>query len=279
VSEFAGVVLVGGRSTRLGVDKVELFADGVARVLRDAGAAEVLRVGRDEVPDDIADVGPLGGVATALRLASHDVVVVLACDLPDARPEGVRILVDALDDDPDADVAMPAGEPLHAAWRVRALPSVVAAIEEGRLAVRAALDRLRVVEVAGIDPGWLRNVNTPADLVQTAAMADAGVPEIDVEELVRRHADGAVIVDVRRVEEYESGHVPGAVLLPLDQLGSRWEEVPDGVEVLVICATGARSGRAVQALNEAGRTTVNVAGGTKAWIDAGHPVVTGTEPQ
>jgi rhodanese-related sulfurtransferase len=122
-------------------------------------------------------------------------------------------------------------------------------------------------------------VNTPADLVQTAPMADSGVPEIDVEELARRHADGAVILDVRRVEEYEAGHVPGAVLLPLDQLGSRWEEVPDGVEVLVICATGARSGRAVEALNQAGRTTVNVAGGTKGWIAAGHPVVTGTDPQ
>jgi rhodanese-related sulfurtransferase len=69
------------------------------------------------------------------------------------------------------------------------------------------------------------------------------------------------------------------VLLPLDELGDRWEEIPDGIEVLVICATGARSGRAVQALNDAGRTTVNVAGGTKGWIAAGHPVVTGTDPQ
>jgi molybdopterin-guanine dinucleotide biosynthesis protein A/rhodanese-related sulfurtransferase len=277
--QFTGVVLVGGRSTRLGIDKVELFADGVEQVLRDAGAGEVLRVGRGDLPDDVVDVGPLGGIATALRRAANDVVVVLACDLPDARPDGVRILVRALHSDADADVAMPPGEPLHAAWRRRSLSAVVAAIDDGTLAVRAALDRLRVAEVAGIDPRWLRNVNTPADLVQTAHVADAGVPEIDLDELVRRHAEGAVIYDVRRPEEYEAGHVPGAVLLPLDELGDRWEEVPDGVEVLVICATGARSGRAVQALNQAGRTTVNVAGGTKGWIAAGHPVATGTEPQ
>jgi rhodanese-related sulfurtransferase len=174
---------------------------------------------------------------------------------------------------------MPAGEPLHAAWRRRALPAVVAAIGAGTLAVRAALDHLAVVVVTGIDPRWLRNVNTPADLVQTARVTDGGVPEIDVAELAARHAAGAVIIDVRRAEEYEGGHVPGAVLLPLDQLGTRWEEVPDGVEVLVICATGGRSARAVQALNDAGRTTVNVAGGTKGWIAAGHPVVTGTDPQ
>jgi RND superfamily putative drug exporter len=276
---FSGVVLVGGRSTRLGVDKVDLFAEGVEGVLRDAGASEVLRVGRGDRPDDVADVGPLGGIATALRLAANDVVIVLACDLPDAQPAGVRAVVDALAGNHDADVAMPPGEPLHAAWRRRALPAVLDAIDARTLAVRAALDRLRVVEVAGIDPRWLRNVNTPGDLVQTAGVADASVPEIDVDELARRHADGAVIVDVRRLEEYTEGHVPGAVLLPLDQLGERWEEVPDGVEVLVICATGGRSGRAVQALNEAGRNTVNVAGGTKGWIAAGHPVVTGTDPR
>ena len=279
MTPFTGVVLVGGRSTRLGIDKVALFADRVERALRDAGAAEVLRVGRDDQPDDVVELGPLGGIATALRVAGNDVVVVLACDLPDVRPEGVRAVVAALDADREADVALPAGEPLHAAWRRRALPAVLAAIDAKTLAVRAALDRLRVTEVAGVDRRWLRNVNTPADLVQTAGVADAGVPEIDVDELARRHAEGAVIVDVRRLEEYEAGHVPGAVLIPLDQLGARWEEVPAGVEVLVICATGARSGRAVQALNEAGRTTVNVAGGTKGWIAAGHPVVTGTDPQ
>jgi rhodanese-related sulfurtransferase len=40
----------------------------------------------------------------------------------------------------------------------------------------------------------------------------------------------------------------------------------------VICATGARSGRAVEFLNKQGYDTVNVAGGSKAWLEAGHPV-------
>jgi rhodanese-related sulfurtransferase len=105
-------------------------------------------------------------------------------------------------------------------------------------------------------------------------MADDAVPEIDVDELARRQAAGAPVIDVRTPEEYEGGHVPGAVLLPLGELESRWEEVPEG-DVLVICQSGARSARAVAALNGAGRTTTNVAGGTKAWIAAGRPVVTG----
>jgi rhodanese-related sulfurtransferase/molybdopterin-guanine dinucleotide biosynthesis protein A len=264
----------------MGTDKAALFGDTVRQVLERAGAREVLLVGGAEHPDDPAGVGPLGGIATALREASEDVVVVLACDLIQVDPRGISAVADALAAEPDADVALPPGEPLHAAWRRRALPAVLDTVGTGRLAVRAALDRLHVVEVAGIDPRWLLNVNTPSDLVQTAAVADSsGTPEIDIDELARRLEGGATLVDVRRADEYEAGHVPGAALIPLDQLGGRWEEVPEGTEVLVICQTGARSARAVQALNEAGRTTRNVVGGTKAWIAAGHPVVTGPEPR
>ena len=268
---FTGAVLAGGQSTRMGFDKAALFADRVIAALEAAGAADVLVVREDDQPGN----GPLGGIATALRAAAQDVVVVLACDLPDVHPDGIRSLVEALTS--TVDVALPPGEPLHAAWRRSALPEVLAAIARGDLAVRAVLDRLRVVTVEGLDQRWLRNVNAPADLVQTGHMADSAVPEIDIAELARRHAAGAPIIDVRNRDEYVEGHVPGAVLIPLGELGSRWQEVPDG-EVLVICKSGARSAKAVEALNGAGRTTINVAGGTTAWIDAGHPVVTGSAP-
>lgn len=270
MTSFTGAVLAGGASTRMGVDKSTLFTARVVAALEAAGAAEVLVISEDDDPGH----GPLGGVATALRRARHEVVAVLACDLPDVQPAGIRAVVDALTDDVDA--ALPPGEPLHAAWRRSARPVVLAAIERGDLAVRAALDHLRTVEVP-VDTRWLRNVNTPADLVQTGSMAEPDVPEIDIDELARRHAAGAYVLDVRNPDEYVDGHVPGAVLLPLPELGERWEEVPEG-EVLVICRSGARSATAVKALNGAGRTTVNVAGGTMAWIDAGHPVVTGSTP-
>jgi molybdopterin-guanine dinucleotide biosynthesis protein A/rhodanese-related sulfurtransferase len=274
---FSGAVLTGGRSSRLGVDKSLLFADRVEAALRAAGATEVLRVGgAGGLADEVAGAGPLGGIATALRRASQDVVVVLACDLPNVHADGVRAVVAGLG--PGADVAMPAGQPLHAAWHRRSLPEVLAALERGTLAVRAALDRLRVVEVDGIDPAWLVNVNRPEDLVHTGDVATDDIPEIDVTALAARHAAGAPVLDVRREDEYAEGHVPGAVLIPLDQLGARMAEVPEG-EVLVICRSGARSAAAVRALNEAGRTTCNVAGGTLAWIEAGHPVVTGPEPR
>lgn len=98
------------------------------------------------------------------------------------------------------------------------------------------------------------------------------VPEIDVAELARIRDEGVVLVDVREPDEFESFRVPGARLIPLADVPERIEEIPDDERVYVICATGARSARAVEFLNRQGYDTVNVAGGSKAWRDAGHSV-------
>jgi rhodanese-related sulfurtransferase len=98
------------------------------------------------------------------------------------------------------------------------------------------------------------------------------VPEIDVEELARLRERGAVLVDVREPDEYETFHVPGAQLIPLADVPERIEEIPEDERVYVICATGGRSAKAVDYLNKQGYDTVNVVGGSKAWLEAGHPV-------
>ena len=77
---------------------------------------------------------------------------------------------------------------------------------------------------------------------------------------------------MRQPDEFEDFRVPGARLIPLADVPERIEEIPDDERVYVICLTGARSGRAVEFLNRQGYDTVNVAGGTKAWLEAGHPV-------
>jgi rhodanese-related sulfurtransferase len=101
------------------------------------------------------------------------------------------------------------------------------------------------------------------------------VPEIDTERLAAVLAEGAPLIDVRMPDEYAQVRVPGAVCIPLPELGSRTDEVPADRQVYVICATGARSAAAVEALNKAGWDTVNVAGGTKAWAAEGRPVDAG----
>ncbi len=103
------------------------------------------------------------------------------------------------------------------------------------------------------------------------------VPEIDIDEAARRHAAGSPVIDVREPAEYVDGHVPGAPLIPLATVPDRVGEVPASGEVLVICRSGGRSKRAVEVLRAQGIDAVNIAGGTMAWIEAGHPVVTGDQ--
>ena len=102
------------------------------------------------------------------------------------------------------------------------------------------------------------------------------IPEVSVDELAALIEEGIVLIDVRSPEEYAEGHVPGARLLPLDQVGERAGEVPDDRDVYLICRSGGRSARALGILNTHGRRGFNVAGGTLGWIDAGHAVVEGS---
>lgn len=108
------------------------------------------------------------------------------------------------------------------------------------------------------------------------------VPEIDVAELIRLRngGDGGVrLVDVREPDEYEGGHVPGAELIPLGTVPERFDEVAGHEGPLyVICAMGGRSRRAAEFYRQQGIDAVNVAGGTKAWIESGAPTNAGLEP-
>jgi rhodanese-related sulfurtransferase len=86
-----------------------------------------------------------------------------------------------------------------------------------------------------------------------------------------RDRDGIPLIDVREVDEFAAGHVPGAVNLPMSQLGDLLDQLPEG-EFDVICAVGGRSGRVVEALEARGHDAVNVEGGTNGWVAAGYPV-------
>lgn len=82
---------------------------------------------------------------------------------------------------------------------------------------------------------------------------------------------GTPLIDVREKDEFAAGHVPGAVNIPMSELGNRLEELP--AEAFdVICQAGGRSARVVQALEAQGHDATNVEGGTGEWIATGHPV-------
>lgn len=88
---------------------------------------------------------------------------------------------------------------------------------------------------------------------------------------------GDVVVDVRTPEEYATGHLPGAINLPIGQIAWRATELPAG-QVLTVCSMGNRSWQAAESLARRGREALSLQGGTKAWVAAGLPVTTGFEP-
>jgi rhodanese-related sulfurtransferase len=82
-----------------------------------------------------------------------------------------------------------------------------------------------------------------------------------------------VFLDVREPHEWEAGHAPGAIWIPLADLERARTEVPFNREVVCICRSGGRSTRAVEALISWGFRASNLAGGMKAWEAAGLAVV------
>lgn len=103
------------------------------------------------------------------------------------------------------------------------------------------------------------------------------IPEVDVDEGLRRVEAGAVLLDVREAQEWHAGHAAPAQWIPMGELAARQEEIPAGRDVVVICRSGSRSGMVTAALVQAGHAAVNLAGGMQAWANAGLPVVVDDE--
>lgn len=96
------------------------------------------------------------------------------------------------------------------------------------------------------------------------------MPEITVDELERLSA--RTVIDVREPHEFAGGHVPGATNVPLGTVLESAATFADAGPVHVICQSGGRSAKATDVLRAEGVDTVNVVGGTSAWLSAGHAV-------
>lgn len=83
-------------------------------------------------------------------------------------------------------------------------------------------------------------------------------------ELADRMAQGATLIDVRTQAEYARGHIPGALLVPVDELRQRLGELPDG-DLIVHCAVGVRGHTACRILAGHGRDAANLDGGYTTW--------------
>ena len=79
--------------------------------------------------------------------------------------------------------------------------------------------------------------------------------------------DGHIIADVRRQDEYDAGHIPGAILIPNESIGTEQpEQLPDKNQIiLVYCRSGRRSKEAAQKLADMGYTNLYEFGGIIDW--------------
>ncbi len=172
--DVTGVLLVGGASRRFGAPKAlarlggETLAERAHRRLTDAFATViVLGKARDALPltlpvlDDGSDVrAPIAGVVAALRLAPHELVVIVPTDMPLVTADLLVELAAAAD---GVDVACFDTGPLPGAYRRSAAAVLERRLTAGELALRPALAELRTRVLPG-DPALLRNVNTRKDL-------------------------------------------------------------------------------------------------------------------
>ena len=88
-------------------------------------------------------------------------------------------------------------------------------------------------------------------------------------------ASGALVIDVREVSEYEEGHIPGAVNIPIRTLAANLDKVPTDTQVYVYCKSGFRAGQALSSLGMLGYDNVlSYKPGWAGWTDAGQEVST-----
>jgi len=103
------------------------------------------------------------------------------------------------------------------------------------------------------------------------------MPSVSAAELNEKLKNGKrpLVVDVRQPEEFRTGHIIGAKLIPLNELTRRLNDLPKDKEIVCVCASGSRSHSATKMLLGAGYHAVNMNGGMGAWMRARLSIKTG----
>ncbi|HEX4978095.1 MAG TPA: rhodanese-like domain-containing protein [Nocardioides sp.] len=103
----------------------------------------------------------------------------------------------------------------------------------------------------------------------------APVPSVRVADLPDPVPDDVTLLDVREAVEWEHGHAPDALHVPMGEIPSRLDELPEG-RLVVVCHVGGRSARVTSYLAGLGLDVVNLDGGMADWAAAGRPLVSET---
>jgi molybdenum cofactor guanylyltransferase len=185
---LSGVILCGGRSSRMGVDKATITFEGTTLLMRavasldevcdpvliGSGGRPMSVQGRRCVADAVPDSGPLGGLVAALRESPHQLLAVVAVDHPWIDAGLLRMLANRIGDRDVAACEMgDRVEPLHAVYSTSILKAAEAALAGSDRSLQRLIGRANSVRVAeqdwreaGFSERFARNLNTPEDLAE-----------------------------------------------------------------------------------------------------------------
>ncbi len=101
-------------------------------------------------------------------------------------------------------------------------------------------------------------------------MVISSVSPVEAKEIMDASGEDAILLDVRTEGEYQRVHIPGSILIPVDELQKRYSELDRKKRIVVYCASGNRSQTACRILEQEGFSEcINMAGGIGAWITHG----------
>ena len=130
---------------------------------------------------------------------------------------------------------------------------------------------MTVFDLEEMELAYAPQFGSAKDPVNMAGFVAAGLlrgdhPQVDVEAILAAPAaERAFLLDVRTAQEFASGHIPGAVNIPVDDLRSRLAELPRDRKIAAYCQVGQRGYLATRILLQAGHSAANVGGGFKTY--------------
>jgi len=187
IAPVKGLVLTGGKSTRMGKDKSELTYHGIpqkefAKNLLSEFLAETFYSVReksenyDEIHDTFIDLGPFGGICSAFQKDPNSAWLVLATDLPFVNKELIELLLQKRNPSKVATAIKGKGkefpEPLITIYEPKAYGKLLQYLAQGYSCPRKMLINADV-EIVEVDDALIRNVNTPEEFSEAKKLLNS----------------------------------------------------------------------------------------------------------
>lgn len=182
-SSITGIVLAGGNSSRMGMDKARMvynglpqadrmrqllspFCESVYLAVREFKSGLPLPQLRDHV--QWGHIGPMNPVLTAFMQFPEHALMVTGCDYPYCEKETIRVLVKHRNPGKDAvaflNPVTNRPEPLLAIYEPQVFPKIKAEFEKGNHSLQRVLEQLDIERIEAGDERWIRSVDTPEDV-------------------------------------------------------------------------------------------------------------------